>query len=184
MPRPGGIDQVLLATLEGDRWRVVRIDPEDGFRETVELEVAVGRPQARQEQRLAGAGIDDARSRRTPPRRTSGGCPSARRADREFARGDEYVVDPATKADWHPPDAWVEDAWYLIRYPDGRRYDVRRIETPASEPRPILVVVRSIAVSPFEPGTLYFGGYDPNAKPARDTAWVYSAPIAAALAPG
>ena len=36
---------------------------------------------------------------------------------------------------------------------------------------------------PFEPGTLYFGGYDPNAKPARDTARVYSAPIEAALAP-
>jgi poly(A) polymerase len=169
VPRPGGGGQVLLATLEGDRCRLVRIDPEDGFRETVELEVL------------------DLLGERWGSRPTYG-----------VVAYDDFtpVVDPSTgqmlllaglgatystKTDWHPPDAWVEDAWYLIRYPDGRRHGVRRIETPASEPRPILVAVRSIAVSPFEPGTLYFGGYDPNARPARDTAWVYSAPVAAAL---
>jgi poly(A) polymerase len=46
---------------------------------------------------------------------------------------------------------------------------------------PELVAARSIAVSPFDPGMLYVGGYDPNAKRCRQTAWVFSASIDAAL---
>jgi hypothetical protein len=170
VPRPGGGGEVLLAALEGDRCRVVRIDPDDGFRETVELDVLdlLG---ARWGRRPAYGVVayDD-----FTPVAGPGAGPVLL-----AGLGATY----STKVDWHPPDGWVEDAWYLIREPDGRRYDVRRIETPAAEPRPILVAVRSIAASPFEPGVLYFGGYDPNARPARDTAWVYAAPRSAALAP-
>src|SRR5262249_6302329 len=68
--------------------------------------------------------------------------------------------------------------WYLVRHRDGR-YDVRRIPV-ANRP---LVAVRSIAASPFpdETDALYVAGYDANKAPAHNTAWVYRAPIAAAL---
>jgi len=39
VPDPNGSGEVLLAALEGDLCRVVRIDPNDGFRETLELDV-------------------------------------------------------------------------------------------------------------------------------------------------
>jgi hypothetical protein len=69
---------------------------------------------------------------------------------------------------------------YLVRDPDGR-YQLRQIADPALPPTSKLVSTRTIAVSPFDPGTLYFGGYDPNATPAHNTAWMYAAPVEVAL---
>ncbi len=166
--RPSGCGQVLLAALEGDQCRVVRIDPEDDFRETVELEVL------------------DFLGERWGQRPTYG-----------VVAYDDFtpVIDPrtdrtvlftglgatySTRLDTHPADAWVRDAWYLIRHPDGQRYDLQRIESTDVPPEQELVAARTIAVSPFDPSMLYIGGYDPNAKPCRQTAWVFSAPIEAA----
>jgi poly(A) polymerase len=149
----------------------VRIDPDDGFQETVELEV------------LDFLGMH------------WGECPTY-----AIVAYDDFtaVADPdtaqtllfaglgatySTRLDAHPADAWVRDAWYLIRYPDGRRYELRSIESPDFRQRPELVAARSIALSPFEPGMLYIGGYDPNTKPCRQTAWVFTASIQTALTP-
>jgi hypothetical protein len=77
----------------------------------------------------------------------------------------------------------VRDAWYLIRDPGGRRHTLGRIETADLEPPAALFAARSFAASPFEPGTLYVGGCDPNNQPCRETAWVFSAPIETVLAP-
>ena len=43
------------------------------------------------------------------------------------------------------------------------------------------VAVRTARVSPWNPRTLYFGGYDANFVPATGTAWVATAPVAATL---
>ena len=168
---PSGSGQVLLAALEGDRCRVMRINPEDDFRETVELEVL------------------DFLDERWGKRPTYG-----------VVAYDDFtpVTDPdtgqtllftgmgatySTRIDTHPSDEWVQDAWYLVRYPDGQRYELRRVGYPDIQPMPELVAARSVAASPFDPGMLYFGGYDPNTKPCRQTAWIFSASIKASLAP-
>jgi hypothetical protein len=83
----------------------------------------------------------------------------------------------------HPKDGWRPEGMYLVRHPD-RRYQLCQISDPASQPMPRLVSTRTIAVSPFDRSTLYLGGYDPNARPAHNTAWVYSAPIDVALSAG
>lgn len=171
VPRPSGSGQVLLAALEGNRCRVVRIDPEDDFRETVELEVLDFLGERWGQRPTYGVvAYDDF----TPV------------ADPETGQALLFTglsATYSTRLDAHPADGWVHDAWYLIRHPDGQEYSLRRIESPDLQPMPELVAARSIAVSPFESGTLYIGGYDPNAKPCRQTAWVYSASIETALAP-
>lgn len=63
------------------------------------------------------------------------------------------------------------------------RDELRRVESPDLQPMPPLIACRTLAASPFEPGMLYFGGYDPNEKPCRHTAWAFSASTEAALAP-
>ncbi len=175
VPRPSGDGEVLLAALEGDRCRVVRIDPEDDFRETVELDVLDFLGEHWGERPTYAVVAYDDFTPVTDPRTD--------RTRLFTGLGATY----STQLDTHPADGWVRDAWYLIRDPDGERYTLHRIESPDvasanSQPRPELVAARSIAVSPFEPGMLYIGGYDPNAKPCRQTAWIYSVSIEAALA--
>jgi hypothetical protein len=71
------------------------------------------------------------------------------------------------------------DAWYLIRYTNGR-YDLRRIPIRLNQP---MVSTRAIAVSPF-PGdgkAVYFGGYDANTSSAHNTAWIVRASLEAAI---
>jgi hypothetical protein len=72
---------------------------------------------------------------------------------------------------------------YLVRYPD-RRYQLRQISEPTLQPMPRLVSTRTIAASPFDRGTLYFGEYDPSSVPTHNTAWVHSSPIEVALSAG
>ena len=167
VPRASGAGQVLIAALEGDRCRVLRIDPDDGFRETVELDVLEFLAQHwGRRPTFATVAYDDF----TPVTAPRDGEPLL------FAGlGATY----STALETHPPDAWVDDAWYVVRHADGR-YDLRRV-APDLDPALPLVATRSIAVSPFDPGVLYFGGYDPNAKPARHTAWVFAASVDAVL---
>lgn len=170
VPRPSGKGQVLLAALEGDHCQMVRIDPDDDFQETVELEVLDFLAEHwGQRPTYAVVAYDDF---------TPVADPDADQTLLFTGLGATYSI----QLDTHPADAWVRDAWYLIRYPDGQRYELRCIQSPDLQPMPELVAARSIAVSPFEPGMLYIGGYDPNAKPCRQTAWVFSASIEAALA--
>jgi hypothetical protein len=170
VPRPSGDGEVLLAALEGDRCRLVRIDPEDDFRETVELEVLDFLGAHWGERPTYGVVAYDDFTPVTDP--------GSGRTLLFAGLGATY----STRLDTHPADAWVHDAWYLVRDPDGQRHTLHRVDAPDLQPMPELVAARSIAVSPFESGMLYFGGYDPNAKRCRETAWMFSASIEAALA--
>ena len=69
--------------------------------------------------------------------------------------------------------------WFLIRRPDAH-YDLRQVVAGFSQP---LVAVRTIRVSPFpnDADAIYLGGYDANKAPAHNTAWVARANLAAAL---
>ncbi|MCY1014852.1 hypothetical protein [Pyxidicoccus sp. MSG2] len=168
IPSPSG-GECLLAALEGDHARILRLEPDDaGYRATLDLDV-LGFLEERCGRRpgYAIAAYDDM----TPVARPGGGT--------ALLLGVAATFSDAL--DTHPKDGWEPEAWYLIRHPEGR-YEARHIVAPA--PHPPLGATRTILVSPFDGQTLYFGGYDPHATPAHNTAWVFSAPRDVALGGG
>jgi hypothetical protein len=72
-------------------------------------------------------------------------------------------------------------AWYLVRWPDGR-YDLHQVTADFGHP---LVATRSILASPFngDSNALYFAGFDANKAPAHNTAWIARTTLADALRP-
>jgi hypothetical protein len=168
--RPDGRGQALLAALEGRPSRIVRIDPEDGFKETVELDLLdfLGREWGRRPTWVIAAYNDIAPV--TDPR-------TGRKAlliglSASFAPPGESL----------PKDGWETGAWYLVRY-DAAHYELRQILDSAPHPRRNLLATRTIAPSPFGDGTVYFGGYDAAKNPSHNTAWIFEAPLATALGP-
>jgi hypothetical protein len=72
-------------------------------------------------------------------------------------------------------------AWYLVRWPNGH-YDLRQITAVFGHP---LVAMRSAVASPFQgdAGAIYFAGYDAIKAPAHNTAWIARASLSATLGP-
>jgi hypothetical protein len=171
IPHAAGDGECMLAALEGEQARVLQIDPRAGYRATVDLDVLDFLE--RQWGKRPGYAIL-AYNDMTPVA-VPGSPGSALLLGLEATDSLELHT--------HPRDGWRPEAMYLVRYPD-RRYQLRQISDPTLQPMPRLVSTRTIAVSPFDRRTLYFGGYDPNALPAHNTAWVYSAPIDVALSAG
>jgi hypothetical protein len=162
----GAGGDVLLAAVEGNAARVIRIDPATGS-ETTELDVLdfLGRSWGERVGYTIAAYNDMAKI------------------------GDTILIGLMS---FIPPGAQVSSghtvvdvgygqvesgAWYLVRGPGGR-YDLRRVA--AASPQP-MVAVRAISASPFSDGTVYLAGYDANKAPAHDTAWIAQAPISVAL---
>jgi hypothetical protein len=70
-------------------------------------------------------------------------------------------------------------AWYLVRWPDGR-YDLHQVVASTGHP---LLGTRSMIASPFpgEQSAVYFAGYDAIKAPAHNTAWIVRAPMSVVL---
>lgn len=71
--------------------------------------------------------------------------------------------------------AFAAEARYFVRHANGThiRYEVAEVADPRQS---ALVAVRALAVSPFAADgarALYFGGFDCNAVPSHNTAWIY-----------
>jgi hypothetical protein len=164
---PGAGGDVLLAAVEGNAARIVRVDPRDGG-ETTELDLGdfLTRSWGMRAAYTIAAYNDMAKI---------GGA---------VLLGVMSFVPRNTPI---PPGHSVADvgygqvetgAWYLVRWPTGR-YDLRRVSADFGHP---LVATRTIAPSPFaNDAALYFAGYDANKAPAHDTAWVARAIITTAL---
>jgi len=168
---PLGPGEVLLAAVEGDAARIVRVDPTKGA-EATELDLR--------------AFLADAWGQRV-------GYVIAAYNDMTklgdlLLIGVHAFIPP--RAPIAPGHAVVDvgygrvesGGWYLVRHADGR-YALRRVALPAPDDGRALVAVRAIAASPF-PGdvdALYFAGYDTNKAPAHDTAWIARAGAKAAL---
>jgi hypothetical protein len=163
---PGPSGEVLLAAIEGNASRIVRIDPRNGG-ETTELDV---------DDFLGGFwGMR--------PNYTITAYNNMTRIGGSLLMGVMAFV-PRTM----PVGAGhtlvdvgygqVEaGGWYLVRSPDAR-YALRRVTADFGHP---LVAARTIAPSPFAgDAAIYFGGYDANKAPAHNTAWVARADLAAA----
>jgi len=70
---------------------------------------------------------------------------------------------------------YAAEGYYLIRYDDqnGISNELKEVKDTSL---PILVSVRTIAVSPFPSDNgkvLYFGGFDCNSQPSHNTGWIY-----------
>jgi hypothetical protein len=170
---PSGAGQALLAAVEGEAARIVRIDPSNG-RETTELSVqaflnsawatnvgyviaayndmaAVPGPQG---QVLLLIGIETFLPRRSP-------------------------VPPGHLR----VDGLDDGGWYFVRRGEGR-YDLRKIGASHPFTGAPLVATRAIAPSPFaNDDTIYFAGFDANKRAAHNTAWIFRAAKARAISP-
>jgi hypothetical protein len=172
VPAPDGKGEVLLVAWDTRDATIERIDPRDGFKATVELNVRdylanqFGRP----------VGIAT------------------------FAYNDMLpVVHPDTGAKAHLIGLWVVDprgeadeigksSWYLVRSPEGK-YRHQRIwdeKNPPTDAKYGLRGCRSIRPSPFpqEAGRVwYFCGFDQTgargAGATGPTAWIYKGTIPA-----
>ena len=164
---PGAGGEVLLAAIEGNASRIIRIDPRNGG-ETTELDVDDFLGQAwgmrpnytivayNNMAKIGGSLLMGVMA--FIPRTVS-------------AAAGHALVDVGY--------GQVESGgWYLVRGPDAR-YTLRRVAADFGHP---LVSVRTIAPSPFAgDAAIYFGGYDANKAPAHNTAWVARASLATAL---
>jgi hypothetical protein len=175
IPSPAGTGEVLLAAVEGDSARVVRVDPRDASKAT-DLDLVAFLSNAWQTRTgyVIGA-YNDMTKLRDP-----------QRGDLLLMGFEAFIPRRSPTPSGHS----VVDvgygqldagAWYLVRYPAGH-YDLRQINASANPGQP-LVATRSIRASPFpgDAGALYFAGYDANKAPAHNTAWIFRASFAAAL---
>ncbi len=165
VPGPGG--EVLLAAVEGNASRIVRIDPRNGG-ETTELDADdfLGSAWGMRPNYTIVAYNDMAKVGGSVLMGVMAFIPRTVPAAAGHA-----LVDVGY--------GQVESgAWYLVRDPGGR-YRLHQVAANFGHP---LVAVRTIAASPFAgDAAVYFGGYDANKAPAHNTAWVARASLATAL---
>ena len=156
---------MLLAAVEGNRSRVVRIDPETGADATdLDLNGFLNRVWGTRVSYVIGAYND------MPRLPVPGG--------EALLIGLEAFIPAASP---RPTGHTVLDvnhgleggAWFLLRQPDGR-YELREVRPDGALADRALVAVRVAQASPFrnEAGVMYLGGYDANDVPAHDTAWL------------
>lgn len=169
---PAGKGEVLLAALEGENGRVLRLDPADGYKERVELDVnEFLHEQWKVPVRYSITAYNDMVSIVDP-----------RTGETVHLLGIEGNFGPQANAR-RSLRGWDSGGWYLIRHAD-ERYEIRQIVDPTLKPMPLLIATRTIVVSPFAGETgkaIYFGGYDANFIPAHNTAWIFRADLATAL---
>jgi hypothetical protein len=158
---------VLLAAVEGDTARLVRIDPVSGTEQTeLDLRQFLSSQWGMQVGYVIAAYND-----MTPVRLPSVGD--------VLVIGIMAFVPRGTKvAEGHSlvdvGYGQVEGgAWYLVRR-SGGRYDLRQLGLSNVMP---LVAIRCVQMSPFpiERGAIYFAGYDANKAPVHNTAWIIRA---------
>lgn len=161
-----GQGEFLLAAVEGNQSRIVRIDPATGAETTdLDLDDFLDAAWATRVSYVIAAYNDMARVAHPPE-------------GDDLLIGLEAFIPPKAP---RPPGHTVLDvvhgleagAWFLIRHPGGR-YELRRVDADFPGIGQSLVAVRSIVASPFsgERGAIYAGGYDANDTPAHDTAWI------------
>lgn len=158
---PSGSDEVLLVSVEDYPSRIYRIDLSRGYNATLELEVSSFLTNALgTKTTYAIVAYNDMTQYPYP----AGSCA-------RLLLGLEANTPEASQTfDRHNPNAY-----YLVRDCSGR-YVLHEIRDSRIEPKPELVSVRTLAVSPFQsdsPGTVYAGGFDANRNPVHNTAWLY-----------
>ena len=156
----------LLAAVEGDHSRIVRIDPADGT-ETTDLDLGSFLDEAwHTHVSYVIAAYNDMTTLHDP-----------RQGDLLLLGLEVFIPHRSTlPADHRAVDVGYgrldAGGWYLVRHAD-RHYELRQIRLAARDGDRPLVATRSIRVSPFpDDATVYMGGYDANKAPVHDSGWI------------
>jgi poly(A) polymerase len=174
---PSGSGEMLLfGALNQVRW----IDPMDGFKETIELDMP-----SFLTQRLGIKILDVLAAYNEFMPYTVPGT-----GELVWLFGFQCMYPPSVVETKPPPNLrllvregyrwyFAAEARYFIRRAKGRNvsYEVAEIADPS---KPTLVSVRTIAVSPFlkdHGQAFYFGGFDCNFISSHNTAWIYRAEL-------
>lgn len=179
VPNPSSTGEVLLFVALS---KVRRLDPVDGFKETVELDIPAFLT------RQLGVKVSFALSAYNEF------MPYTMLATGEvlWLFGFESCYPPAVVTAESPPKLrlfvrenprayFAAEARYCIRHAKGSdiSYELAEVTDPR---QPTLVAPRVIAVSPFAEDrgrAFYFGGFDCNSVPSHNTAWIYRAELRA-----
>ncbi|MFW5652829.1 MAG: hypothetical protein ACOC0P_02185, partial [Planctomycetota bacterium] len=154
VPSPGGRDhEVILASREQEG-QILRIDPVEGYRATLELESDRFFADAWNQPRAGGRLV--AYNRFIPGVDPTSGDPV------------HWITALARKHDD------MQAAWLLIRHADSS-YDIVRVYDEHLSPHPRLVSTRTLEHSPWDDRVIYVGGYDggANNRENYNTAWIF-----------
>jgi hypothetical protein len=167
--------EALLAAVEGNAPRVLRIDPGDGSEVTeLDLDDFLGHAWGMRPGYVIAAYNDMARLR--DPARGAAlliGLQAFIPRNVPIAAGHRVFDAGYGQAE--------SGAWYLVRWPDGR-YDLHQVTAAFARP---MLAVRSAAASPFagDGDAVYLAGYDAIKAPAHNTAWIARASLSSVLGP-
>ena len=174
VPSPNGVGESILFSHTD---RIIRVDPNDHYRATVELRI---RPLlARSWGSDVNGSIIAAYSDMMPLKDPATGRTV-------HIMGVQGQIQRREKSEQYRPDTyggWYAGGSYLIRETD-RSYRLKEVNGRWEPGKPKLVAPRTFAISPFPEdagGYVYFAGFDCNFFPALDTAWVFRAAIEAVL---
>lgn len=148
--------------------RIIRVDPAHRHKATIELQI--GKLLARSWGRRIRRAIIAAYTDMLPIR------------DPATGRTVHIMGVQGTVSGQPAFGGWYPGGSYLIRYPD-RSYRLKEVNGRWKPGTPMLVAVRTFALSPFskDAGHVYFGGFDANFRAAHDTAWIFRAPVETVL---
>lgn len=176
VPKPGGSGEVLWFTA---LHKVRRVDPADGFTETIELDLSAF---LTEKLGLKVTFVLSAYNDLMPYDMPGTG-------ERQWLFGFECCHPPAV-FNAHPDLKARAQIKEKLCFAGNARYCIRRVQGASisyelaeiTDPRePQLVATRTIAVSPFpedQGKAFYFGGYDCNGVPSHNTAWIYRGTLA------
>ncbi|NIP24722.1 MAG: hypothetical protein GWN55_04845 [Phycisphaerae bacterium] len=174
VPAPKGTpDSILFSHTD----RIIRIDPGDGHRPTVELNI---RQLLQKSWGTAVRGsIIAAYSDMMPLKDPATGRTV-------HIMGVQARIERGDRNKKYRPDTffgWYAGGSYLIRQ-SHQSYRLREVNGSWAPDKPKLVAPRTFAISPFQDDHgryVYFAGFDANFFPALDTAWIFRAPIETVL---
>ena len=174
VPSPNGSGESILFSHTD---RIIRIDPNDGHKATVELNI---RQLLEKSWRTAVRGsIIAAYSDMMPLKDPATGCTV-------HIMGVQGRIERGERNKEYRPDTffgWYAGGSYLIRESD-QSYRLKEVNGRWAPGKPKLVAPRTFVISPFPDdagGQVYFAGFDANFFPALDTAWVFGASIETVL---
>ncbi|MHC4693085.1 MAG: hypothetical protein ACYS67_10120 [Planctomycetota bacterium] len=174
VPAPNGMpDSILFSHTD----RIIRIDPGDGHRPTVELNI---RQMLQKSWGTAVRGsIIAAYSDMMPLKDPATGCAV-------HIMGVQGRIERGDRNKKYRPDTffgWYAGGSYLIRQSD-KSYRLREVNGRWEPGKLKLVAPRTFVISPFPHDAgryVYFAGFDANFFPALDTAWIFRASIETVL---
>ena len=174
VPSPNGSDESILFSHTD---RIIRIDPKDGHRATVELEIRqlLERCWGTAVRGSIIAAYSDMMALKDP---TTGRT--------VHIMGVQGRIERGGRDKKYRPDTffgWYAGGPYLIRESD-QSYRLREVNGRWAPGKPKLVAPRTSVISPFPEdagGQVYFAGFDCNFFPALDTAWIFRASVETVL---